>query len=370
MLRLLTKGVEPSDIAKAEEWAKHVIPTLKNDPAFASKRTRLESPVLIQDLNNFPSSKPWETGFGDPLGEMDDEEVAPVWAVYLDMLVEAEEPQHKKHKSSHESTLDVEDTLSMNEMFPNSSPTPPRLHDSQGHSASLKDFHPRRSIEPSPMFGASVSHQQGHNIFGELKEREVKAQLQADDRETLLEATKKIVPAHNPAQGSFGLDYDSDEEDSTMISEVSDTDAGTAPIWTQPPPPAPVPAHAPLPGGPVAETTSGSSSQQPVDEIERQRQKLMKHTPAKPSRLREAFVPSPSLMSDAGNESIFLATPLPATGLFEDMPDAEDLGLTDEDWAAVEALRNSTEWKAADAANIWPDAILTYESEEDALSPA
>jgi hypothetical protein len=94
----------------------------------------------------------------------------------------------------------------------------------------------------------------------------------------------------------------------------------------------------------------------------------MKHTPAKPSRLREAFVPSPSLMSDAGNESIFLASPLPATGLFDDMPDAAELDLSAEDWAAVDALSNTAEWKAS-AARTWPDALLTYESEEDELSP-
>jgi hypothetical protein len=365
MLRLLTKGVEHSDMAKAEEWARHAIPVLKNDVAFVAKRARLETPVLIQDLNNFPSSKPWEGGFGDPLGDMDDDEVAPVWAVYLDMLTEAEEPQHKKHKTNHEITMDVDDTPSMNELFPDYN----KLHDSQGHSASIHDFHPRRSVEPSPMFSASAPHHQGQNVFGELQGREAIAQLQTENNKTLQEATKNAVSNHNPAQGSFGLDYDSDEEDSTMISETSDADSSASPLWTQPPPPAPVPAHAPLPGGSAAEATSVSSTQQPVDEVERQRQKLMKHTPAKPSRLREAFVPSPSLMSDAGNESIFLASPLPATNIFEDMPDAEDLGLTEEDWAAVEALRNTAEWKADDAANVWPDAIISYESDEDELSP-
>jgi hypothetical protein len=94
----------------------------------------------------------------------------------------------------------------------------------------------------------------------------------------------------------------------------------------------------------------------------------MKHTPAKPSRLREAFVPSPSLISDAGNESIFMTSPVPATDLFDDMPDAEDLGLDDDILAEVERLRNTDEWKA-EAAKEWPDAIVTYESEEEGLSP-
>jgi hypothetical protein len=361
MLRLLTKGVEHSDMAKAEDWAKNIIPVLKNDVAFEAKRARLETPVLVDDLNNYPSSKPWESGFGDPLAEMDLDDVAPVWAVYLDIVAEADQPQHKKHKTDHEFGMGVEDTPSMNELFPDH----PKLHDSQGHSASIHDFHPRRSVEPSPMFSASASHHQGQNVFGESQGREATAQLQTKDKQNLLEATRKAVSNHNPSQGSFGLDYDSDDDDSSLISETSEMDASASPIWTQAPPPAPVPAHAPLPGGSSADA---ASSQQPVDEVERQRMKLMKHTPAKPSRLREAFVPSPSLMSDAGNESIFLASPLPATGLFDDMPDAAELDLSAEDWAAVDALSNTAEWKAS-AARTWPDALLTYESEEDELSP-
>lgn len=372
MFKLFTKGIEPSELREAEQWVKHVIPTLKNDPAYREKRKRLETPVLIKDLENFPSSKPWETGFGDPLGDMDDDDVVPVWAVYLDMLAEEEQPQAKRRKANHGDTMDVDDTLSINDLFAasNSAQTSPTLHDSHGHTASIHDFHPRRSIEPSPMFESRVSHQEGQNIFRERQGHEVSAQLHADDRESLHQATKKVVPTHDPSQGSFGLDYDSDEEDTTMISETSETDNTTAtPVWTQAPPPAPTPAHAPLPSGLVAESPAVPTVQQPVDEVERQRQKLMKHTPAKPSRLREAYLPSPSLRSDAGNDSILMASPLPATDLFDDMPGAEDLGLTEEEWAGVRAYQNSAEWKAADAANVWPDAILTYGSEEEDLSP-
>ena len=95
LLKTLMKGVEPNDTSKAEEWAKKIMPKLKNDPSFREKRKRLETPVLIIDLDNFPSSKPWETGFGDPLGDMDDEDVVPVWAVYLDMIA-AEEEHHEQ----------------------------------------------------------------------------------------------------------------------------------------------------------------------------------------------------------------------------------------------------------------------------------
>lgn len=368
MLKLLTKGVEPADMAKAEKWAKDTIPTLKNFPDFAAKRKRLETPVLVQDLEHFPSSKPWESGFGDPLAEMDDEEVVPVWAVVLEILKEEEEPKRKKTKASHEVSMNVDDTLSINDMAAQ------RLHDSHGHSASQLDFHPRRSVEPSPMFGSPSPHQPGSNIFGELHGHDAVAKSQTNDRETLHEATKDVVHNHNPSQGSFGLDYGSDDEDSTIIEETSDADVSASPLWTQAPPPAPVPAHAPLPGGataatpPVAAEMPSPPAEQPVDEVERQRQKLMKHTPAKPSRLREAFVPSPSVLSDAGNQSLFLGTPVAATDLFDDMPEAEDLELTAEEWAGVQAITNSAEWKA-ETATPWPDPIMEYGSEEEDLSP-
>ncbi|KAF2030227.1 hypothetical protein EK21DRAFT_100626 [Setomelanomma holmii] len=368
MMRLLTKGVEPSDIKQAEEWAKHVIPALKNDADFNAKRSRLATSVLVKDLTNFPSSKPWETGFGDPLGDLDDEDTVPVWAVYLDILAEEEQPRKKKTKTSHQETMDVDDTLSLNDMFADSSsPTPsPRLHDSHGNSASLHDLHPRRSVEPSPMFGSPLAHKQGNNIFRERQGQEATEQLRANDRDALHKATKKAIPNHDPSQGSFGLDSDSDEEDTT-ISETAD-DSAAAPVWTQPPPPAPTPAHAPLPGASANDSATAPNSQQPVDEVERQRQKLMKHTPAKPSRLREAFVPSPSLLSSAGNESIFLASPIPATDLFDDMPDAEDLGLDEDCLAEIERITNTEEYKA-EIAREWPDAILTYDSDEEDLSP-
>ncbi|KAH7082564.1 hypothetical protein BKA63DRAFT_134119 [Paraphoma chrysanthemicola] len=373
MMRLLTKGVDSSDIKDAEEWAKHVIPTLKNDADFEAKRTRLETPVLVKDLNNFPSSKPWESGFGDPLGDLDDDEVVPVWAVYLDILAEADEPRKKKTKTSHNETMDVDDTQSLNDMFSPSTSTAasPDLHDSHGHSASYLDLHPRRSVEPSPMFGSPLAHKQGGNIFRERQGQEAIEQLRAEDHNALLEATKQVVPHHDPTQGSFGLDYDSDEGDTT-ISEIIDAESdgtASAPLWTQPPPPAPVPAHAPLPGASATDSVAVATTQQPVDEVERQRQKLMKHTPAKPSRLREAFVPSPSLMSDAGNESLFIASPAPITNLFDDMPDAVDLELDDDILAEVKRLGNTEEWKA-EAAREWPDPIISYESDEEGLSPA
>ncbi|CAO2650128.1 Nn.00g014200.m01.CDS01 [Neocucurbitaria sp. VM-36] len=374
MLKALLKGVEPKDRAKAEEWAKHIIPQLKNDRAFREKRKRLETPILVKDLNHFPSAKPWETGFGDPLGDLDDEDVVPGWAVYLDMMAEEEEHKTKKHKTMHEVTTDDDDIMSINEQYAASSSalSSPKLHDSHGQSASLQDFHPRRSIDPSPMFETPVSHQRGGNVFSELQGHDTAAQIRANDRESLQHATTEMVHTHNPDMGSFSVPDDSDDEDSTMISETADTDA--APLWTQAPPPAPVPAHAPLPGGPPADAAPASTAQQPVDEVERQRQRLMKHTPAKPSRLREATYPSPSLLSDAGNESILAATPIQVAAsvasMFDDMPGAEPLDIDEEDLATANAFVVSDAWKQQLAANPWPAAILTYESDEEDLSPA
>jgi hypothetical protein len=373
MLQLLTKGVEPGDMAKAQEWAKHMIPTLKNYLDIPVMRQRLENPVRLQDLEQLPSSKPWESGFGDPLGHLDDEDVVPVWAVVLEIISEQEQPMKKRMKASHEVSMGLDDTLSLNDMDRATEP----LHDSHGHSASLMDLHPRRSVEPSPIFTSSPPYQSGSNVFKELRGHGASAEFQANEHEMIQEATKEATNTHNPSQGSFGLDYGSEEseDESTILEgETSDADNTASPLWTQPPPPAPVPAHAPLPGGPAAGTPAAAeapsaTTEQPNDEIERQRQKLMKHTPAKPSRLREAFVPSPSVLSDAGNQSFLTGTPLVPTNMFDDMPDAEDLDLTSEDWAGVHALTNSNEWKAAAATNVWPDPTYTYASEEEELSP-
>jgi hypothetical protein len=99
----------------------------------------------------------------------------------------------------------------------------------------------------------------------------------------------------------------------------------------------------------------------------------MKHTPAKPSRLREATYPSPSLFSDAGNESILAATPIhmtPSTSsMFADIPGAETIELDDECQAAFDELVNSDTYKQQIAATNWPAPTLTYESDEEDLSP-
>lgn len=373
MMRTLLKGVESADKLKAEDWVKEILPSLKNDPAFREKRKRLETPVLMMDLENFPSSKPWETGFGDPLADLDDEDVVPVWAVYLDIIAGEQEHVAKKHKATHRASMDSEDIPTIDEQYAASQGvgSSRSLFDSHGHSASELDFHPRRSVDPSPMFEISASHHQGGNVFKELQGHDTAAHIRTNDREVLQSATKNLSQSHNPGMGSFSVPDDSDEDDSSILSDAEDNNA--SPLWTQAPPPAPVPAHAPLPGGAAADAPSAASPEKPVDEIERQRQRLMKHTPAKPSRLREATYPSPSLFSDAGNESIMRPTPAHTAGImapiFGDMPTAERIELNDEEQADFEALVNSDQYKRQLAANPWPAAIITYDSDEEDLSP-
>jgi hypothetical protein len=50
------------------------------------------------------------------------------------------------------------------------------------------------------------------------------------------------------------------------------------------------------------------------------------------------------------------------------MPEAEEIELTAEEWAGVQAITSSAEWKAA-TARAWPDPIMEYDSEEEDLSP-
>jgi len=374
LMRTLLKGVDRADKRNAGEWAKQIIPSLKNDPAFREKRKRLETPVLLKDLDNLPSSKPWESGFGDPLADLDDEDVVPVWAVYLEILAEEEDHTAKKRKVTHGASIDSERCPTMAEPYAanQASPESNGLFDSHGHSSSLQDFHPRRSIVPSPMFDTLLSRHQGGNVFQELHGHDTAAQTRTNKHESSQSTTtSNLNIRHNPAMGSFSVPDGSDEDDSTIISEVDDMNA--SPLWTRAPPPAPVPAHAPLPGGSTADAPSATLPEKPIDEVERQRQKLMKHTPAKPSRLREATYPSPSLLSDAGNESVMSATPAHIATLmapiFSDMPAAEPIELDEEEQADFDALVNSDQYKRQLAANPWPAAIITYDSDEEDLSP-
>ncbi|KAH9878237.1 hypothetical protein J1614_003454 [Plenodomus biglobosus] len=376
LMRTLLKGIDPSDERKAAEWARQIIPSLKNDDAFREKRKRLEKRVLLKDLNNLPSAKPWETGFGDPLADMDDDDVVPVWAVYLDMIAEEEERVAKKHKKTHdEAAMDFEDVPTINEQYAasQSARSSRRRFDGHGRSASDLGSYPRRSIVPSPMFDTSLSHHRGENVFNELQGHDTAAKIRTNDREALQAATKASPQPHDSGTGSFSVPDDSDEDDSSIIGETDgNVSSPAASVWTQAPPPAPVPAHAPLPGGAAADTSPATATEKPVDEIERQRQRLMKHTPAKPSRLREATYPSPSLFSDAGNDSILMATPEQTAAamntIFNSMPGAEMIQLEPEEQAALDAIVGSDAYKQ-ELATPWDPPIVSYDSDEEDLSP-
>ncbi|KAF2997337.1 hypothetical protein E8E13_003211 [Curvularia kusanoi] len=368
MVRTLLRGIEPEDAEKATAWAKQVAAELQKDRTAGDKRKRLQAPVLFRDLKHFPSSKPWETGFSFPedVLDLEDDDVVPAWAVYTSML---EEEQHvpKRTKTAHAATVDDDMPASLNQLF--GTPTAPKL-----------DFHPRRSIDPSPMFAPPLQHQEGVNVFKELHGHDAAA----NDRESLQRELKAGAigsqspmnstnskdsdghhKVHDPVHGSFSVP-DSDSEGEEEIQ--------TQPVWTQPPPPTPSPAHQSLPN------TKND------EEVERQRQKLMKHTPHKPSRLQQVSYPSPSLLSDAGDsplKHVAMESPLKniladspqkdaSADIFGDIPEAEPLNFDDDPELAAAMAHPSRaarveaqleQWKH------WSMPTVTYDSDEEEISP-
>ncbi|UPX20140.1 uncharacterized protein EKO05_0010383 [Ascochyta rabiei] len=353
LVRALLQGVEEQDADKATAWAKQVAADFKNDSAAGDKRKRLEAPVLYRDLKHLPSSKPWQSGFSFPedVLDLEDDEIVPAWAVYISMV--EEEREAKKTKMNHATFVEDDMPASLNEVFGAS-------------TTSALDFQPRRSIDPSPMFDTPLHHQEGGNVFKELRghdaamsdrenlQRELKAG--GSRRQTEIEPRASSNPeglqrTHDPIHGSFSVpDSDSEEEEEEVRAQ---------PVWTQAPPPAPTPSHAPLP----ASTHN--------EEVERQRQKLMKHTPHKPSRLQQVSYPSPSLFSDAGNESILAASPAKFSELFGDIPDVEPLDFSDDPEleAAVAAGSTPEALQRVLATMNWSVPTITYDSDEEELSP-
>jgi hypothetical protein len=405
LLKLLTKDFAPEDSVRAEAWAKQAIADMANNATIGDKRKRLEVPITVGDLPYLPARMPWESGFGNPLDNMEDDDLAPAWAVYMSMITEEDVHKKKKVKTAQKSSGD--DIISLNDSFDlGTNGLPAGLIDTNGNSAAENDLHPRRAIKPSPMFETTVSHKQGGNVFNELRghdaavndrealKRELKQTMQTPKKASPPK-TRDAVKPHNPSQGSFSVPEDSDSEDEEeqqpANKKSTPATADASPLWTQAPPPAPVPAHAPLPASPVtaapvtaapevaspqlpdtpSHQPSEAGSQQTVDEITRQRQRLMKHTPHKPSRLQQVSYPSPSLMSDAGNESIMVATKYPE--LYSTMPpDPEPLHADDPElMAACEANTYSESFQQtlANMRAAWPSPIIHYESDEEDLSP-
>lgn len=345
LVKALLQGIDPQEIDKASTWAEQIAAELQKDSTAGDKRKRLETPVLYRDLKHLPSSKPWQSGFSLPedVLDLEDDDIVPAWAVYTSMM-EEEQRETKKTKTAHVAPMDNDMPASLNELFGTS-------------TTSELDFQPRRSIEPSPMFDTPLHHQEGGNIFTELSghdavasdrenlQRELKAggsQLQNEVETSKSRTTEGLQRAHDPVHGSFSVP-DSDSEDEEEVS--------APPVWTQAPPPAPTPAHVSLP----------NSTHQ--EEVERQRQKLMKHTPHKPSRLQQVSYPSPSVMSDAGDSPIKFSD-------FGNIPDIEPLVFGDADLdAAIAAISNSEGLQAQLSAMHWSMPIITYDSEEEEVSP-
>ena len=353
LVKALLRGVDENDAAKAATWAEQIAADLRNDSTAGEKRKRLQMPVLFRDLKHLPSSKPWESGFSlpDDVLDLEDDDVVPAWAVYTS-IVEEEERQVKKTKKIHTTSVEEDMPASINEVF-------------SASTTSHLDFQPRRSIDPSPMFDIPLHHQEGGNVFNELRghdatlsdrenlQRELKAgnsQRQNEVESHPSDTTKGFQKVHDPSHGSFSVpDSESEDEDEEVRAQ---------PVWTQAPPPAPTPSHVTLP-------SAGQS-----EEVERQRQKLMKHTPHKPSRLQQVSYPSPSLLSDAGNDSILAASPLKFSELFGEIPDFEPLVFGDPELdAAVAAIGTSEALQAKLTTMNWSVPTVTYDSDEEELSP-
>ncbi|KAJ4991567.1 hypothetical protein SVAN01_02948 [Stagonosporopsis vannaccii] len=344
IVKALLKGIDQQDVDKATVWAKQIAAELKKDSTAGDKRKRLETPVLFRDLQHFPASKPWESGFSFPedILDLEDEDVVPPWAVYLSMI--EEEHETKKTKTAHVSSVEDDMPASLNEVF-------------GAQTASLLDLHPRRSIDPSPMFNTTFYHTEGNNIFNELRgqnattndREDLQSGLMAADSQAPSQVEKPLPKAHDPVHGSFSVpDSDSEEEEE---------EARAQPVWTQAPPPPPTPAHTALP----------NSSHN--EEVERQRQKLMKHTPHKPSRLQQVSYPSPSALSDAGESPLKTAL---KDDIFGEIPQPEPLTFDDDpELAAAHAAARAAGGVQVylDKMKNWSMPVISYDSDEEDLSP-
>jgi hypothetical protein len=410
VVTIVANSVRHEDTHKAIDWAKEAVQKLKlADPStIGEKRKRIEAGVKMGDLKSFPARAPWQSSgtfsFHDELFDLDDDDLAPAWCVLQEMLddvgIGGDSPPAKKRKTAKEDTTMDEDITPLNETeLPafNKSTSRPYIN-THGNSASLSDLQPRSSRVPSPMFSDPSDRNRDANVFTQQQQAPSKtADEQKLDEEYMRKLRIKMrkegevwsTPggaAQNEAYRMALLDQEekdrkeAEEEAKKKAEEeaikratakAKEVPAEDAPLWTQQPPPAPTPAHASLP---TPLTTSPSvppvQAEEPVlapvsppmDPVERQRAKLMKHTPARPSRLREATVPSPSVRSDFG------ASPVQIIGESWDfeIPDPEPLDLGDPELLlAAEALAASDAYKAHNVgAYGGADVPMIYEEEE------
>ncbi|KAJ4350075.1 uncharacterized protein N0V89_008696 [Didymosphaeria variabile] len=308
---------DPAEEEQATKWAENVLMQLLQDSSASAgeKRKRLEDGMTYGDLNHF-NSKPWKPaassfGLDDELMDHVDntpDEPAPMWAILEHLRIEqqwkgaqpeqedeANQPASKKRKTSNGAndsiTSPKQSVVSLD--YANSP-----FYNSGGKSTSLRDLHPRSCLD-------RPSVQQDSNIFKKSQQ----SAAQQNDSSTAFPT-------------SFSVPDDSDdEEDFEDEPNTNGTTAtpGAFSTWTQPPPPAPVMPHAELPGSvgpaPSVPSVEGHLVASPtVDRVEAQRAKALKFTPAKPSNLSHMSKPSPSLRSDAGNESMLANSPAPIFG--------------------------------------------------------
>ncbi|PSN72244.1 hypothetical protein BS50DRAFT_569783 [Corynespora cassiicola Philippines] len=327
---------------RAETWVNDAVARLARDTrsSIGDKRKRLETGILLDDLIEFPSRTPWqnEGSFGLLEGFDDDDDYVPAWYILQQMLDEAEMPAKKKRR-----TGDYVGKLTDTNVQTSNGTT---LIDSHGNSSSLYDYHPRPANSPAPMFEPDFDP-------STLSPRREPQPTTATQPKLSFEEELRRN-GHVPGSGSFCVPEGSSSEDEGDDDDTSlESDSST---WTQAPPPAPVPAHASLPAqAPEAPATPSAPKGQTVDEVERQRARLNKHTPAVSSRLREVHFPSPSLRSDAGLEPIG-GSPERLQTIFTDLPDPMDISWDSEHQALV-AIDNFASGKPL--ANIWEDPVLT-----------
>ncbi|KAF2186345.1 hypothetical protein K469DRAFT_707008 [Zopfia rhizophila CBS 207.26] len=306
MVSQALKSVKAEDKPRAKAWLKEAIKKLdQGDNNPGDKRKLLDRSLKISDLATIPARAPWQTegtyGIQDDFFDSDDEAEVPLYHLVDLAANHPDEPVPKKRKTEQV--------------------------DTHGNSASLNDLHPRPSLKPSPMFGSQDHPYQGGNIFDKTET----PPPSFHDRAALEKELRRT--GHVPGTGTFCVpESDSEDEDTAMLDDTSDniesTAAGgptastsvpqsglattiqatsdlSAPLWTQQPPPAPTPAHALLPNPitstPVVPPVEGE------DPVKAQRQRALKHTPLKPSRLRQQTVISPSVDSDAEDDNTIAA---------------------------------------------------------------
>ncbi|KAF2260039.1 hypothetical protein CC78DRAFT_40394 [Lojkania enalia] len=352
------KSVDQSN-PKAVAWVEQTVSKIveQGSAKLGEKRKRLEEGIKLSDLDEIPARKPWEAsgyGFVEGFSDEEDEAEAPDWYV-LDMI--ANDRPIKKRKADHTTDIDIE-VPSLNDMAGHP------FIDTHGNSASLRDMHPRPAYCPSPMFINPPIHQTDGNVFRERQQTQAPSQpapygpnfnLRGFQNVEEYEKEKRRT-GHIPGSGSFCMpewDSDSDEEETEDETESEST-------WLKQPPPPPTPAHATLP----APLTSPPLV--PVVELEDpvkiQRALAMKHTPAKPSRLREAMIPSPSILSESADTTIVGDNTIIVN---DDIPDILSMDLDSDIQSFVNNYVASTEYLNQTATAWGGEAVtLVYDDGE------